>query len=178
MNHKPHNLAIRTIEAVLFNVKWGLNIFYLGLIVVLGTYAYAYGKEVYHLIMSSTEITINNTMLTVLEMVDVTMVANLVKMIITGSYNSFVSKEHGALNENISSGMLKVKMSTSIIGVSSIHLLQSFVSESASWEIVYRQIVIHSTFLIGALILAVIEYIHVKTEAIEHAIEHSVAHSK
>ena len=55
-----------------------------------------------------------------LEDVDIVMIANLVKMIITGSYNSFVSKKHDDENEKVSSGMLKVKMSTSIMGVSAI----------------------------------------------------------
>jgi uncharacterized membrane protein YqhA len=56
------------------------------------------------------------------------MIAIFVKMIITGSYHSFVDKNHGQPNESSSSGMLKVKLATSIMGVSSIHLLQSFIS--------------------------------------------------
>lgn len=179
MSHPPskkYNPVLSLLEAILFNVKWGLNIFYFGLIAVLTLYAYAFAKEIYHLIATSPDLTTQSMMLVVLEMVDVTMVANLVKMIITGSYNSFVSKEHGAPNENISSGMLKVKMSTSIIGVSSIHLLQTFVSQDATWDSTYRQVVIHCTFLVGAVMLAVIEYLHVKTEAIEHDIEAKAKH--
>jgi len=52
-----------------------------------------------------------------LHAVDIVMIANLVKMIITGSYHSFIDKTHNEEIEKVSSGMLKVKMSTSILGV-------------------------------------------------------------
>ncbi len=164
-------VAKKKIEFLIFNVKWLLNVFYIGLIAVLFLYAWAYIKDVYQLIVTN-GLTTNNMMLSILELVDVVMIANLVKMIITGSYHSFVSKTHGMLNEDISSGMLKVKMSSSIVGVSSIHLLQTFVnSENVAWDVIHKQIWIHGSFLVGTFMLAVIEWMHVKGEVAEKQVE-------
>jgi len=160
--------SVWMVEEILFNTKWILNIFYFGLISVLLVYTYTYAKEVLHLIREAGVLTADSMMLKILEVVDIVMVANLVKMIITGSYNSFVSKEHGRKNENVSSGILKVKMSTSIAGVSSIHLLRSFIdSKNVAWPEVNKQLAIHGIILIGALTLALIEYIHVKSQSLE-----------
>jgi uncharacterized protein (TIGR00645 family) len=128
-------------------------------------YTFGYIGEVIHLIMNFRDLTREDLMLIILELVDVVMILNLVKMIITGSYNSFVDKSHGFTGENISSGMLKVKMSTSLIGVSSIHLLQTFINASAiSWDELNKQMLIHGSFLVGSLILAIIDYLHEKAE--------------
>jgi hypothetical protein len=97
------------------------------------------------------------------------MIATLVKMIITGSYHSFVDKNHGQPNESSSSGMLKVKLATSIMGVSSIHLLQSFISaECVDWDVIYKQLIIHCAFIIGCLALAYVDYLHCKSEVINN----------
>lgn len=114
-----------------------------------------------------------------LEDVDIVMVANLVKSIITGSYNSFVSKEHGYLGENVSSGTLKVKMGTSLIGISSILLLQIFLSTitAVTWDTIYKLLSLHAAFLVSSLVLAVIELIHCKSEyyeALTHTTEHKL----
>ena len=108
----------------------------------------------------------NEILLQTLEDVDIVMIANLVKMIITGSYNSFVSKEHSESTEKVSSGLLKVKMSTSIMGVSAIHLLKSFIeAPTLDWDTIWKQIAIHSIFIVGAIVLAVIDYLHTKSES-------------
>lgn len=162
--------TIKYIENIIFNVRWLLIPFYFGLIISLGAYVVSYFWEIYDLISKPIPHT-ETMMFALLAFVDVVMVANLVKMIITGSYNSFVSKNHGFKNENISSGMLKVKMSTSIIGVSSIHLLQSFVNvNNVSWDNINKQLLIHGAFIIGAISMIVIEYLHAKAEQIEHSI--------
>ncbi len=176
-SHDVHRSPIvKAVEAFIFNVKWTLIPFYVGLSVGLVLYFYTFMKYMWHVICQADTATTEDMMLLILETVDIVMVANLVKMIIAGSYNSFVSKLHGFTNENISSGMLKVKMSTSIIGVSSIHLLKTFVAEHYDWETIKKQLFIHAIFLVGALILQVIEFIHIKTEAIEHEIENKSAH--
>ena len=137
----------KLVESLIFGSRWLLIPFYLGLIVVMTIYTFVYVKEIVHLVSEVDHITKENVMLMILELVDIVMIANLVKMIITGSYNSFVDKSHGFTGENISSGMLKVKMSTSLIGVSSIHLLQTFINASAvTWDELNKQmlIMVHS----------------------------------
>lgn len=172
-------LSVKTlIEEVIFNARWLLIPFYIGLILVLCLYEYAFAKQILSM-FALNSITTESMMLVVLEAVDVVMIANLVKMIISGSYNSFVSKTHGYQNENASSGMLKVKMSMSIIGVSSIHLLQSFVAaEHIPMEVITKQLMIHGTFIIGTVAIAIVEFLHVKGDAIEHETEKSTEHKE
>jgi len=149
------DLIKTTVEKIIFFSKWLLIPFYLKLFWTLLFLMYCFMKNGH---ITSEEL------MTTLEAVDVVMIANLVKMIITGSYNSFVSKTHEESSEKISSGGLKVKIATSITGVTMIHLLQTFIAaEKISWDIIYKQTYIHGIFLGGALILAVIDYLHSKT---------------
>lgn len=163
-------------EVVIFFSKWLLIPFYLGLFVVLAVYLKVYVCELIDMVFH-TNLTSENILLSSLEMVDVVMIANLIKMIITGSYTSFVNKNHNIKGEKpASSGTLKIKMGTSLIGVSSIHLLKVFIeceNHMKPWELLWQQITIHIAFLIGALILAIIEYIHVKSEDMEASTEHN-----
>jgi len=143
------------IEKVIFFSRWLLIPFYLKLFYTLTLLLYQFVIEG-HLS--------NEILMQTLEDVDIVMIANLVKMIITGSYNSFVSKDHSENTEKVSSGLLKVKMSTSIMGVSSIHLLKSFIeSPTLDWDIIHKQVYIHLIFIVGSLVLAYIDYLHEKT---------------
>lgn len=158
------------IEKSLFGSKWILLPFYFGLIVAQVVYLFWFTENVWHMLSTATSVSKEDGMLIVLELVDIVMIANLIKMIISGSYTSFISKDHSETSDKSSSGLLKVKMSTSLVGVSSIHLLQSFInSERVSWDVITKQMWIHGMFLAGALVLMVIEYLHVKSEAIEEA---------
>ena len=160
-------------EHILFNVKWILPLFYLGLAVVLVLYGVAYVRDVASIINRSRELTTEEMKIIVLDFVDAVMVANLVKMIVTGSYNSFISKDHGRPNENISSGSLKIKITTSVIVVCSIHLLRDFVAPNVDWPAVQRQLWIYAAFLASTLVLGVLEYLHVKGEIIESQLTES-----
>ena len=157
------------LEKIIFSSKWFLIPFYIGLFAAMIIYMIVYLKEIYNLSSEFGMLNKDVIMLSILELIDIVMIANLVKMIITGSYNSFVDKHHGYGGENISSGELKVKMATSVIGVSSIHLLQSFINAAnIEWSELMKQITIHIVFLIGAGLLAIIDYLHHKTETTKH----------
>ena len=145
------------IEKIIFSSKWLLIPFYLYLFWTL--------LSLMRHFVTDGHIS-NEILMATLEAVDVVMIANLVKMIITGSYNSFVDKNHEEASEKVSSGLLKVKMSTSIMGVSSIHLLQTFISaETIVWDVVWKQVLIHGVFILGSAFLAWIDYLHHKSEA-------------
>lgn len=146
----------KVIERVIFGSKWLLIPFYLKLFWTLIRLMYNFFT---HGTLS------NEELMATLEDVDIVMIANLVKMIITGSYNSFVDKSHGVEGEQVSSGALKVKMATSIMGVSSIHLLQTFISaHDAHMVDIYKQLLIHGIFIVGAIVLALVDYLHCKSE--------------
>jgi len=161
------------IENIIFSSKWMLIPFYFGLFIVMFIYMKQYVFDIIEM-LGNKNLNRDNVLMYALEMVDIVMIANLIKMIITGSYNSFVDKTHGKDGNNVSSGQLKVKMATSIAAVTGIHLLQEFIEigiKPANWFQVGQQLAIHGIFLIGALVLAVIEYLHIKGEILEHQIE-------
>ena len=153
------------IESLIFNSKWFLIPFYLVLIASLIVYTYFDITEFIHFVTHLKTIDKEAAMLTFIELIDMAMIANLGKMIITGSYNSFVDKGHGHSGENVSSGMLKVKMATSLVGITSIGILQKSVEiMKVDWDTLHKLIYVHSIFLISALVLAFVDYLHEKLE--------------
>lgn len=160
----------KIVESVLFSVRWVLPFFYVILFAALIIYAYFDVEEFVNYVMHINQYNKSTAMLTFIELIDMTMIANLGKMIITGSYNSFVSKLHGFPNENISSGLLKVKMSTSLVGVTAIALLQRSVETDlhgnllTNWDTLYKLGFIHGLFLFASIILAVVDRLHEQGE--------------
>lgn len=162
------------IESVIFGSKWLLLPFYLVLILTLAVYTYFDVQSFVEYLLHLNKMDKEGAMLTFIELIDIAMIANLGKMIITGSYNSFVSKTHGNDGENISSGMLKVKMATSLVGITSIGILQRSVKiQTAQWDELYKLAFVHGIFLISALILELVDYLHEKCELDKERIEHS-----
>lgn len=151
----------RFIEQILVQTRWILIVFYLGLIVAQVLYAFKFTGELVHLCSEFRSLSENELMLAVLTLIDITMIANLIKMIIAGSYQSFVAKIEGDHTERVSSGYLKVKMGGALVGVSSIHLLQAFINTSAlPMPELIAKCGIHLVFLISTVGLAYIDYLH------------------
>lgn len=152
------------IEDVLFRCKWVLVVPYIILAIVLVKMILKY---IWYGALTTDDI------MYMLEAVDITMVFNFLKSIITGSYNSFVSKNHGRKGENVSSGTLKVKMSTSLVSISSVLLLKVFLSVNTTteWQVLWKLLVIHGAFLVTTLVLAMVELLHEKSEWYEHNTE-------
>lgn len=165
-NTIPHKSGlIKFIEKLIFGAKWFLLPFYIVLICALVTYTYFDVRELIEYLHKLKEINKEAAMLMFIELIDMAMIANLGKMIITGSYNSFISKDHGRPGENISSGMLKVKMATSLVGVTAIHLLSKSIHiETVSWDLLYKIAFVHGVFLASAVVLELVEYLHSKEE--------------
>lgn len=145
------------IEFTIYESRWILYGFLVKLIWTLCTLLYHFwmNGEV-----SSVEI------ITALHDADTTMIANLIKMIITGSYSSFIDKAPSRYHvEKSSSSGLKTKMSTSLVVVTSIFLLQIFLSIAAyKWDEVMHRLTIHLIFIVAAVALVFIEFIHTKAE--------------
>jgi uncharacterized protein (TIGR00645 family) len=101
-------------------------------------------------------------MLVVLALIDVVMISNLLIMVIVGGYETFVSRmnleEHPDQPEwlsHVNASVLKVKLATAIIGISSIHLLKTFIN-AANYDVkvLMWQTIIHVVFLLSALAIA------------------------
>jgi len=168
----PTLLKLRKIiETIIFSIRWVLPFFYVIIFISLLFYAYFDIHEfIEQYIYKFKTMDKNFAMLTFIELIDMTMIANLGKMVITGSYNSFVSKLHGYKNENISSGLLKVKMSTSLVGVTAIALLQKcfivdkFGNLITSWDTLYKLGFVHALFLLASVVLEIVDYLHEKVD--------------
>ncbi|MFZ7215689.1 TIGR00645 family protein [[Pasteurella] aerogenes] len=147
---------------IIFASRWLQLPLYLGLIVVQAIYAYKFMKSLWVLIVDLQQLDSNAIMLAVLNLIDVVMIANLLVMVIVGGYETFVSKlnTEGYPDEpewlsHVNASVLKVKLSMSIISISSIHLLQTFVNASNMPEkTMMWQLFLHLGFLISAVAMA------------------------
>lgn len=155
---------------VLFSSKWLLLTFYFGLIVSMILYSIKFIEQVIELCLHFRGMNETEIMLAILGLIDITMIANLIKMIIIGSYQTFVGAEGipDKSIEKVTSGQLKIKMGMSLIGVSSIHLLQTFIN---SGEFTNRDMIIKGSifvlFVLSTIGLAFVDYLHAKGEALE-----------
>ena len=152
-------------EGIIFSSRWFQAPLYLGLIVAGILYAYKFLVELIHLASTVNSITEEVLMLGVLTLVDITMVANLLVMVIIGGYATFVSRidlqghpDKPDWLDKIDAGALKVKLATALVGISGIHLLKAFINikEKTSDQIMW-QVIIHVVFLLSSVMLAYTE---------------------
>ena len=161
------NKAEKIFEKLIFASRWLQAPLYAGLIVGGILYAYKFIIELIHLCLNINEITETVLMLGVLTLVDITMVANLLIMVIIGGYTTFVSRIDIDKHEDkpewlqkIDAGTLKIKLSGSLVGVSGIHLLQVFINiKNHDSEQIMWQVIIHVVFLLSSIMLAYSEKI-------------------
>ncbi|WP_005569782.1 TIGR00645 family protein [Aggregatibacter actinomycetemcomitans] len=150
------------ISKIIFASRWLQLPIYLGLIIVQGIYAYKFMKSLWHLIVNLQEMGSNTVMLAVLNLIDVVMIANLLVMVIIGGYEIFVSKlrtrghpDQPEWLSHVNASVLKVKLAMSIISISSIHMLQTFVNASNMDEkTMMWQLFLHLGFLASAIAMA------------------------
>ena len=151
-----------TFELAVFASRWIQAPLYGGLIVAELLYAYKFLIELWEMVTHIQKLEETQFMLGVLGLIDVTMVANLLTMVVIGGYATFVSKldldEHPDRPDwlsHVDPGTIKVKLAASLIGISSIHLLKSFVDiANENPDHVKWKIFIHMTFLGSAILLA------------------------
>ena len=152
---------------LIFLSRWLQAPLYFGLILAQGVYVYHFMVELFHLFEKASHISETDIMLTVLGLIDVVMIANLLIMVIVGGYETFVSRlnlqghpDQPEWLSHVNAGVLKVKLATALIGISSIHLLKTFINtEKVPDRMVIWQIAIHLTFIVSALVLAITDKI-------------------
>jgi uncharacterized protein (TIGR00645 family) len=150
---------------ILFGSRWLQLPLYLGLIIAQAVYVYFFGVELVHLVGKTSVLKEADIMLIVLGLIDVVMISNLLIMVIVGGYETFVSRLNlkGHPDEpdwlsHVNANLLKVKLATAIIGISSIHLLKTFINaENLSAKVLLWQTVIHMTFVASAISIAYID---------------------
>ncbi len=175
---------LKPLPGLIFASRWLQLPLYLGLIAAQGVYVFHFWVELVHLLeaafgnqtalqalvtsmgyQSAAPLTaLNETliMLVVLALIDVVMISNLLIMVIVGGYETFVSRMHLEDHpdqpewlDHVNASVLKVKLGTAIIGISSIHLLKTFIN-AANYDtkVLMWQTIIHMAFLLSALAIA------------------------
>lgn len=155
-------LSLTIIAQFIFWSRWLQAPLYLGLIVAQGVYVYHFIHELILLVLKTTVISETEIMLVVLGLIDVVMIANLLIMVIIGGYETFVSrlnlKEHPDQPQwlsHVNATTMKIKLSMALIGISSIHLLKTFINaEHTTAHTIMWQVTIHMTFLLSAVAMA------------------------
>jgi uncharacterized protein (TIGR00645 family) len=165
-------VALSPLAKLIFGSRWLQLPLYLGLIVAQIIYVVQFMRELWHLLLHSTEFGEQQIMLVVLSLIDVVMISNLLVMVIVGGYETFVSRLrlHGHPDEpewlsHVNAGVLKVKLAMAIIGISSIHLLRTFIEASNlgsdtsryTQEGIMWQTLIHCVFILSAIGIAVVD---------------------
>jgi len=180
----PKGSPLRPLPSLIFASRWLQLPLYLGLIVAQAVYVVHFLIELTHLVEAAfgsekalealiTSIgykttapitTLNETviMLVVLALIDVVMISNLLIMVIVGGYETFVSRmnleghrDQPEWLSHVNASVLKVKLAMSIIGISSIHLLKTFINaENYTDKVLIAQTVIHAVFLLSAMAIA------------------------
>ena len=164
---------MRPIPALIFGSRWLQLPLYIGLIVAQCVYVVLFLKELWHLIAHSFDFSEQQIMLVVLGLIDVVMISNLLVMVIVGGYETFVSRLNlnGHPDEpewlsHVNASVLKIKLAMAIIGISSIHLLRTFIEAGnlGTERTVYTengvmwQVIIHLTFIISAVGIAFVDW--------------------
>jgi uncharacterized protein (TIGR00645 family) len=152
----------RRIPQLIFASRWLQAPLYLGLVVVLGVYVYEFGISLSHLVMQANTLNETTVMLHALDLIDVVMIANLLIMVIIGGYETFVSRLNLKAHrdspdwlDEVNAGTLKIKLALSLVSISSIHLLRTFIDPSLkdNYTIMW-QVIIHVTLVLSALSIA------------------------
>ena len=176
-----------SLSRFLFASRWVQLPLYVGLVVAQIIYVFQFWRELVHLVeavlghqaaleslvkgigyksdVPVTELNESIVMLVVLGLIDVVMISNLLIMVIVGGYDTFVSRvaldnhpDQPEWLDHVNASVLKVKLAAAIIGISSIHLLKTFINVSNYTEhTVMWQTIIHGMFLFSALALALID---------------------
>ena len=159
--HQP-GAGQQLLENIIFASRWIQAPLYVGLIVAGILYAYKFAEHLWHMIHGIQSLDETMIMLGVLTLVDITMVANLLVMVIVGGYATFVSRldidghpDKPDWLDHIDAGTMKVKLAGSLVGVSGIHLLQTFINvKELDEKAVMWQVIIHTVFLLSSIMLA------------------------
>ena len=170
----PPGTRLRPIPMLIFGSRWLQLPLYVGLIVAQGVYVVLFLKELWHLFSHSFDFTEQQIMLAVLGLIDVVMISNLLVMVIVGGYETCVSRlnleghpDQPEWLSHVNASVLKIKLAMAIIGISSIHLLRTFIEAGNLGGVgrttnytetgVMYQTIIHAVFILSAIGIAYVD---------------------
>jgi uncharacterized protein (TIGR00645 family) len=154
------------IESIILASRWLLVVFYLGLTVALGLYCISFLRKLWEYFSKVMVLEETDAILKILSLIDASLVASLVVMVIISGYENFVSRFDNVDEKSqelswlgkIDAGSLKIKVASTIVAISSIHLLQIFLNANQyTGEKMMWLTIIHMAFVVSALLLAYID---------------------
>lgn len=155
------------VETVILASRWLLVVFYIGLGLALALYAVSFAIKLWDFASHLASLNETETILKILALIDAALIASLVVMVIISGYENFVSRFDNEDDVHwlgqIDAGSLKIKVASTIVAISSIHLLQIFlnVPQYIDNQIMWYTL-LHLTFILSALCLALIDKISKK----------------
>ncbi len=158
------------IETTIMAARWLLIVFYLGLGAALIVYAISFIYKFIKVASGVLEYEEGEMILAMLGLIDAALVASLLVMVMISSYENYVSRLENANTElswlgKLDSGSLKIKVASSIVAISSIHLLQVFLNANQYTDMkIVMFMLLHLTFVVSALLLAIVDRISSKTK--------------
>ena len=170
--HPGDRAHLRLLATLIFGSRWLQVPLYLGLIIAQCVYVVLFLKELWHLMSHATTFSEQQIMLLVLALIDVVMISNLLVMVIVGGYETFVSRlrleghpDQPEWLDHVNASVLKIKLAMAIIGISSIHLLKTFIEAGTlglegsryTQAGVMWQTIIHITFILSAVGIAYVD---------------------
>jgi len=170
--------GLRPVPPLIFSSRWLQLPLYIGLMIAQVVYVGLFCKELWRLVTGEFKFDEQEIMLRVLAMIDVVMISNLLIMVIIGGYETFVSRLdlHGHTDQpqwlsHVNASVLKIKLEMAIVGISSIHLLKTFIEAGAlgsgqahfTEPAVMWQTVIHSVFILSAIGIAYVDRVSTST---------------
>lgn len=161
------------VESIILASRWVLVVFYLGLTLALGLYAISFLRKLWEYFTKVMVLEETDAILKILSLIDASLVASLVVMVIISGYENFVSRFDNVDETSteiswlgkVDASSLKIKVASTIVAISSIHLLQIFLNANqyTDSKIMWLTIV-HMAFVVSALFLAYIDKVITSTK--------------
>jgi uncharacterized protein (TIGR00645 family) len=161
------------IERTIFFSRWMLAPMYLGLVVTLAALVWVFASELWRFVLMVPNLTVDDAILGVLSLIDLSLAANLLLIVIFSGYENFVSRMDLSNEEDrpdwqgdVDFSALKLKLVASIVAISGIHLLKVFMDIGKYTDAQIRwMVIIHLVFVISGVLLAAMDWIgnHAKT---------------
>jgi uncharacterized protein (TIGR00645 family) len=156
-----------SMERVSFASRWLMAPFYMGLVVSLALLSFKFCQELLHFLPNILEMKETDLILWILTLIDLSLAGNLLLIVIFSGYENFVSKMDVGEHEDkpawmgkVDFGGLKLKLVASIVAISAIQLLKTFMDIShVTEQQAFWQVVVHLTFVASGVLLAVMDWV-------------------
>ena len=161
------------VERIILSSRWLLVVFYLGLVGALALYAVSFVYKFYKIAIMVFTYDESDMILAMLGLIDAALVASLIVMVMISGYENFVSRFDEAEGQvsflgKLDSGSLKIKVASSIVAISSIHLLQIFLNAAQydNGKLMWFTLM-HLAFVVSALMLGILERLMSKSKGLD-----------